>query len=210
MRSTSSARVWAISLGLSLAGLAQADQQRDPELKAVVERAIKQAECFPDHYDSAVWYKMMEPRLRKHLKDKAERLELLKLVFCEAHRPGETRLPPGLVMAVIAVESHFDRWAVSRAGAVGLMQVMPFWPEKLGMKRYELVHAAPNIRMGCAILRYYLKAQRNDVAKALQRYNGSYGHRDYSDLVISSWSRWNGADDLGLAKTQAALKPAGS
>jgi soluble lytic murein transglycosylase-like protein len=210
MRSTSFARVWAFSLGLSLAGLAQADQQRDPELKAVIEHAIKQADCFPDHYDSAVWYKMMEPRLRKHVKDKAERLELLKLVFCEAHRPGETRLPPGLVMAVIAVESRFDRWAVSRAGAVGLMQVMPFWPEKLGMKRYELVHAAPNIRMGCAILRYYLKAQRNDVAKALQRYNGSYGHRDYSDLVIASWSRWNGADDLGLAKTQAALKPAGS
>ncbi len=82
---------------------------------------------------------MMEPRLRKPVKDESERLEILKLVFCEAHRPGETRLPPGLVMAVIHVESGFNRWAVSSAGAVGLMQVMPFWPEQLGMKRYELL-----------------------------------------------------------------------
>ena len=96
MRSTSFARVWAASLGALLFGVAYAaDQQRDPELKAVVAHAIKQAECFPDHYDSAVWYKMMEPRLRKQVKDRTERLEILKLVFCEAHRPGEVRLPPG-------------------------------------------------------------------------------------------------------------------
>ena len=70
--------------------------------------------------------------------------------------------------------------------------------------------SAANIRMGCAILRHYLKKQRNDVAKALQRYNGSFGRREYSDLVINQWSRWNGADDLGLARNQAALKPSGS
>jgi soluble lytic murein transglycosylase-like protein len=213
MRSTFSVRALAASLllgGLTLGAAHAADQQRDPELKAVVEHAIRQAECFPDHYDSAVWYKMMEPRLRKHVKDRSERLEILKLVFCEANRAGETRLPPGLVMALIQVESRFDRWAVSSAGAVGLMQVMPFWPEKLGMRRYELTRAAPNIRMGCAILRFYLKRQRNDVAKALQRYNGSYGRREYSDLVINQWTRWNGADDLGIAKTQPMLKSSGS
>lgn len=212
MRSTLSVRAWAASflLGSLHLGAAYADQQRDPGLKAVVERAITQAECFTDRYDSAVWYKMMEPKLRRQVQDKAERLEILKLVFCEAHRPGELRLPPGLVMAVIAVESRFDRWAVSSAGAVGLMQVMPFWPEKLGMKRYELTHSEPNIRMGCAILRYYLKAQRNDVARALQRYNGSYGRRNYSDTVISSWSRWNGADDLGIVKAQPVSKASGS
>src|SRR5688572_4480229 len=106
MRSTSFARVWAVSLGtLSIGAAHAADQQKDPELKAVVAHAITQAECFSDRYDSAVWYKMMEPRLRKQVQDKAERLEILKLVFCEAHRPGEVRLPPGLVMAVMHVES---------------------------------------------------------------------------------------------------------
>src|SRR5437764_14879518 len=92
------------------------------------------------------------------------------------------------------------------AGAVGLMQVMPFWPERLGMRRYELIHVAPNIRMGCAILRFYLDHERNDVRKALARYNGSPGRRDYPDLVLSQWTRWSGADDLGFPKTPPAQR----
>ena len=180
---------------------ARADQQLDPALRAVVARAITQAQCFTNQYDSAVWYTLMEPRLRAIVRDQTERLEILKQVYCETHRPGEARLPPGLVMALIAVESRFDRWAVSRAGAVGLMQVMPFWPEQLGMRRYELVHIAPNVHMGCAILRYYLGYEHNDVRKALARYNGSPGKRDYPDLVLSAWRRWNGADDLGFPST---------
>jgi soluble lytic murein transglycosylase-like protein len=185
-----------------LAGIAHADAQRDPELKNVITRAISQAECFTDHYDSAVWYTLMEPRLRVIVKERDERMEILKQVYCETHRTGEQRLPPGLVMAVMDIESRFDRWAVSSAGAVGLMQVMPFWPEQLGIKRYELVHTGPNIHMGCAILRYYLRYEHNDVRKALARYNGSIGHRDYPDLVISRWSRWNGADDLGFPSAE--------
>jgi soluble lytic murein transglycosylase-like protein len=181
-----------------------ADQQRDPELKDVVAKAIAEAQCFGDQYDSAVWYTLMEPRLRKLLQDKDERLDILRQVYCETHRAGEARLPPGLVMAVISVESRFDRWAVSSAGAVGLMQVMPFWPERLGMRRYELVHISPNIRMGCAILRFYLGYEHNDVRKALARYNGAIGRRDYPDLVIGQWtSRWAGADDLGFAHSSA-------
>jgi len=187
---------WAAALGAALP--ASADQQRDPELEAVVARAISQAECFTDHYDSAVWYTLMEPRLRPLVKEKSERLDILQQVYCETHRAGEARLPPGLVMALIAVESRFDRWAVSSAGAVGLMQVMPFWPERLGLRRYQLVHVAPNIHMGCAILRFYLGYEHNDVRKALARYNGSIGRRDYPDLVISQWTRWRGADDLGF------------
>jgi len=186
-------------------GPALADQQRDPGLKTVVEQAIKEAACFTDQYDSAVWYKLMEPRMRAIVPDQAERLNILKEVYCETHRSGQKRLQPGLVMAVIAVESRFDRWAVSSAGAVGLMQVMPFWPEQLGMRRYELVETGPNIRMGCAILRFYLDYERNDVRKALARYNGSIGRRDYPDKVISAWTRWNGADDLGYAKDGQAL-----
>jgi soluble lytic murein transglycosylase-like protein len=184
---------------------ARADGQRDPELQAVVAKAIAQAQCFTDQYDSAVWYTLMEPRLRTIVKEKDERIDILKQVYCETHRPGEARLPPGLVMALIAVESRFDRWAVSPAGAVGLMQVMPFWPEKLGMRRYELVHVEPNIHMGCAILRFYLTYEHNDVRRALARYNGSVGQRNYPDLVIGQWTRWAGADDLGFSEAQ--LKP---
>jgi soluble lytic murein transglycosylase-like protein len=181
---------------------ALADAQRDPELREVVAQAITTAECFTDKYDSAVWYTLMEPKLRRAVKDPAERLQILKAAYCEANRSGEQRLPPGLIMAVIDVESRFERWAVSSAGAVGLMQVMPFWPEQLGMRRHQLVQVEANMRMGCAILRFYLTRERNDVRRALARYNGSVGRREYPDLVITRWTRsWNGADDLGKAAT---------
>jgi soluble lytic murein transglycosylase-like protein len=194
--------VAAFAAALTLGGeCARADRQLDPALREVVGHAITEAQCFTDQYDSAVWYTLMEPRLRPIVKDQSERLEILKQVYCETHRASEARLPPGLVMALIAIESRFDRWAVSTSGAVGLMQVMPFWPEKLGMRRYELVRVASNVRMGCAILRYYLGYEHNDVRKALARYNGSPGKRDYPDRVLTAWRRWNGADDLGFPAT---------
>jgi soluble lytic murein transglycosylase-like protein len=185
-----------------------ADAQREPELKSAVQHAIEQAECFEDQYDSAVWYKMMEPRLRKTVPDRGERMQILKTVFCEANRAGEVRIPPGLVMAIIDIESRFNRYAVSYAGAVGLMQVMPFWPESLGMRRHQLVKVPENIRMGCAIFRFYLRRENNNIARALARYNGSTGKRWYSDKVINQWTRWNGADDLGqTSERHAELKP---
>jgi len=175
-----------------------AGAQRDPELRAVVQQAILSAQCFGNQYDSAVWYTLMEPRLRRFLSDREERLEVLRTVYCETHRPGAAPLPPGLVLAVLEVESRFDRWAVSATGAVGLMQVMPYWPEQLGMQRRELVGVEANIRMGCAILRHYLATEHNDVRRALGRYNGSVRSRDYPDRVVTRWTRfWNGADDLG-------------
>jgi soluble lytic murein transglycosylase-like protein len=196
-------RLWLIILGLAVGaapalGGAPALGQQDPELRIVVQQAIEQAQCFTDKYDSAVWYTLMEPKLRRYVKNDRERLEILQSVYCETHRRDAAVLPPGLVMAVLDVESRFDRWAVSSAGAVGLMQVMPFWPEQLGMRRYELTRTEANVRMGCAILRFYLQSEQRDVRRALERYNGSTGHREYPDRVIVRWTTyWNGADDLG-------------
>lgn len=195
----------ALALALAAAPL-RADQQRDPELREVLARAIAEAECFADEHESAVWYKLMEPRLRRVVPDRDERLLILKHVYCESNRPGELRLPPGLVMAVIDVESRFNRWAVSSAGAVGLMQIMPFWPRELGMQRHQLVRIPENIRMGTAILRHYLERERQNVPRALARYNGSVGRRWYADMVINRWTRWNGADDLGLDPGEAVLR----
>ena len=75
-------------------------------------------------------------------------------------------------MAVIDVESRFDRWAVSSAGAQGLMQVMPFWPRAARHERQQLVQIPHNMRMGCAILKFYYDRERGDYtqgARALQR-----------------------------------------
>jgi soluble lytic murein transglycosylase-like protein len=45
--------------------------------------------------------------------------------------------------------------------------------------------------MGCAILRHYYEREKGDVRKALARYNGSVGRRDYPDKVITRWTtKW--------------------
>jgi soluble lytic murein transglycosylase-like protein len=169
-------------------GAARADPQREPELKALLQRIIGTSDCFADKFDSEVWHKTMEPRLARLVPSHEERLEILDHVYCEATRDPSLRLPPDLVLALIEVESRFDRWAVSPAGAVGLMQVMPFWPRELGVQN-QLVRVEPNIRMGCEILRYYLRAENRDWARALARYNGSGGRNSYPALVMQRWQR---------------------
>jgi soluble lytic murein transglycosylase-like protein len=174
--------------GCCCAGAACADEQREPELKALLQKIIGNSDCFSDKFDSEVWYKAMEPRLAKLVPTHEARIEILDHVYCEAKRDPALQLPPDLILALIEVESRFDRWAVSPAGAVGLMQVMPFWPRQLGVQN-QLVRVAPNIRMGCEILRYYLRAENRNWPRALARYNGSVGHNTYPALVMQRWQR---------------------
>jgi len=169
------------ALMLTQPELARADQQRGPALGPLLRRALTDGQCFEDKFDRAVWFAAMEPRLKRIITDETERTLILEQVQCESKR---LQLPPALVMAVIDVESRFNRWATSSAGAVGLMQVMPFWPEQLGMQNKQLVEIPHNIRMGCTILKYYLERERGDYSRALARYNGSLGRRNYSDLVL--------------------------
>jgi soluble lytic murein transglycosylase-like protein len=178
----------AVAWCCALAGTAQADQQRDPELKALLQKIIGSADCFADKFESEVWHKAMEPRLARLVPTHEARVEILDQVYCEAKRDPTLQMPPDLVLALIEVESRFDRWAVSPAGAVGLMQVMPFWPHELGVQN-QLVRVAPNIRMGCEILRYYLRAENRNWSRALARYNGSVGRNTYPALVMQRWER---------------------
>jgi soluble lytic murein transglycosylase-like protein len=192
MRRTGVPAAVLIFVGL-LAGLPQAgnaQSQRDPELRSLLERALQdQDACFEDKYEQQVWRVTMQPRLARLVKDPKELEDILHHVHCESKR---LELPPALVMAVIDVESRFDRWAVSSAGAVGLMQVMPFWPRELGMQNEQLVRIPQNIRMGCTILKFYLDREKGDYTRALARYNGSVGRRNYADLVLSRLaSRWH-------------------
>ena len=180
------AALGALGLCCALNGAARADQQRDPELKALLQKIIGDSDCFVDRYESEVWYKTMEPRLQRFVASHDDRLNILNHVYCEAKRDPSMQLPPDLVLALIEVESRFDAWAVSPAGAVGLMQVMPFWPRELGVQN-QLVRVEPNIRMGCEILRFYLRAENRNWSRALARYNGSVGRNTYPALVMQRW-----------------------
>ncbi len=181
---------------------ALAERQREPGLRAVIEAAIKSQPCFDDKYDDVVWYTLMQPRVERRLRQQPRDLRLgddpgaaaqriLRAVHCESKKHRMLRERPQLVLAVIDVESAFDPFAVSSAGAVGLMQVMPFWPNELGLKTRDLLDVELNIRMGTSILAHYMERERGDYRRALGRYNGSLGKRKYPDLVLNRLeSRW--------------------
>jgi len=163
-------------------------QRDDPELRLALIEAIQDSTTFVDRYDAEVWLVDMSTRLQRKVPDPATRVHLLKLVHYEATRVA---LPPELVLAVIDVESNFDPWAISSAGAQGLMQVMPFWLEELGRSHESLHRPEINLRLGCTILRYYLDMERGNLRAALARYNGSVGRSEYTDRVLGALRvRW--------------------
>ena len=177
-------------VGLLLAALApaasRAQQAPDPELREILRKAANDADSFEDRFDAEVWLTDMSRRLAPTVADPEDRIELLTRVHYEAAR---AELPPELVLAVIDVESNFDPYAISVAGALGLMQVMPFWRNEIGRPNDNLIHVDTNLRYGCTILKFYLDKEHGDLRRALGRYNGSIGRRDYSNKVIDKLSR---------------------
>jgi soluble lytic murein transglycosylase-like protein len=130
------------------------------------------------------WLGEMSQRLKRKIPGHQERLELLQTVWYESKRAG---LDVSLVLGLIQVESNFRKWAISSAGARGLMQVMPFWTRVIGDgDANQLFKMQPNLRFGCVILRHYLDRERGDLFMTLGRYNGSRGRAPYPDAVFAN------------------------
>ena len=163
-------------------------QASDPELLQILRDTVSQADSFDDRYDAEVWLLTKSNSLARFLPDKNRRFEFLRKVHRAASRAG---LEPEIVLALIEVESHFDPYAVSRVGAQGLMQVMPFWKKEIGRPDDNLTDTDTNLRYGCTILKHYLNREKGRLADALARYNGSYGQYWYSERVLLAWEkRW--------------------
>ncbi len=114
----------------------------------------------------------------------------------------EQRVPPALVKAVIAAESHFNPQAVSPKGAQGLMQLMPATARDLGVR--DPLEARDNVRGGARYLRR-LMDRYGDLSRALAAYNAGptavdrYGGvppypetRQYVDRVLTYYRRYHG------------------
>jgi soluble lytic murein transglycosylase-like protein len=154
----------------------------DPALRSALVEAIAEADSFEDRFDAEVWLTDMSQRLGAKVPNVEERLDILRTTHRHATAAG---LDPELVLAVIDVESNFDRFAISSANALGLMQVMPFWIEEVGETDMNLLFDIEfNILLGCRILKYYLDMEDGELMQALARYNGSTGRRWYGDRVL--------------------------
>lgn len=110
----------------------------------------------------------------------------------------DTRVSPALVLAVIGIESAGQSGAVSSAGAVGLMQLIPATAERFGVK--DSTDPVQNIQGGVAYLDWLLKEFNNDPVMVLAAYNAGEGAvrdnggvppyaetRDYVPKVLAAW-----------------------
>lgn len=160
----------------------------DPGLRSLLTKAINSADSFEDRFHAEVWLLDMSNRLKKKMPDHRKRIRLLKQIHYEANR---AKLAPELVLSVIEVESNFNRWAISRVGARGLMQIMPFWLKEIGKPNDDLFNINTNLRFGCTILRHYIDKEKGNLIRGLARYNGSLGSKRYSNKVLNALSdRW--------------------
>lgn len=175
-----------LSLALAPAALVQAVPEIDPHLRLALQQAVSEADSFADRFEAEVWLMAKSQPLTRYIKDPAERMRILKAVHREATR---AELDPELVLAVIQIESAFDPYAVSRVGAQGIMQVMPFWKNEIGRPEDNLIDMDTNLRYGCTILKHYIGRAKGNLPDALAYYNGSYGRHTYSNKVIEAWVR---------------------
>lgn len=115
-------------------------------------------------------------------------------------------LPVSLIRAVIRRESDFKPLALSPAGAVGLMQVMPYNARPLGLPPSALWNPAANILAGSRLLAVLLRHYRGDVISALVAYNARPRRRlaplpnngetpSYVRAVLLSWAAFARCDD---------------
>lgn len=83
------------------------------------------------------------------------------------------RIEPGLIRSVMQTESAFNAVAVSSAGAMGLMQLMPDLALELGVT--DPFDPRENVMAGARHLRRLLDAHDGDVTMALASYNAGEG-----------------------------------
>jgi soluble lytic murein transglycosylase-like protein len=134
------------------------------------------------------WLGAMSERLARRLSEHRTRVEFLETVWYESRRAG---LETPMVLGLVQVESGFRKYAISKAGARGYMQVMPFWARLIGDgDPSRLFHMQTNLRFGCVILRHYLDREGGNLFMALGRYNGSRGQRSYPDKVMAARRNW--------------------
>lgn len=169
-------------------GATQEQERLSPDVQAGLHSSIinpiQPHLVFNTDDEADAWMFDMSNRLKKWVPDDFLRKRYLTIIQYEASRAG---IDPQMILAVITVESRFNKYALSSAGARGMMQVMPFWQTQIGTQNQSLFDTETNIRYGCTILRYYLQKENWNMDLALARYNGSKGQTWYPTLVKNAY-----------------------
>jgi hypothetical protein len=118
------------------------------------------------------------------------------------------QIDPQLVDAIIQVESEYNPRAVSRSGAMGLMQLIPSTAMRLGVS--NPFDPKQNVEAGVSHLKYLLGLYGGDVALSLaaynsgvhsvERYGGIPSFAETKHYVRKVWSLYQGGSDVNFGR----------
>ncbi|MFT5294148.1 MAG: hypothetical protein ACI9YH_000154 [Colwellia sp.] len=120
-------------------------------------------------------------------------------LFCRAHDlevvdlhqtieevAKQHNIPPEIISAIMSIESNFNPCAISKSGALGLMQLMPKTAKSLGVNvnSGEVFDIETNINAGVKLLKQNLIRENNNLFSALVMYNAG------SKYLLLNWNHW--------------------
>ncbi|RMX15662.1 lytic transglycosylase domain-containing protein [Vandammella animalimorsus] len=174
-------------------------------LQAAIANATPPEPVFADTASRLAylrWLTATSDKLARRMPSVAVRHEFLQTVWYESKRAG---LDTAMILGLIQVESGFRKHVVSHAGALGYMQIMPFWTRVIGDgDPAKLFHMQTNLRFGNVIMRHYLDIEKGNLFMALGRYNGSRGRATYPNAVFAAQRQWEFEDRSSQSATAGA------
>jgi soluble lytic murein transglycosylase len=209
---------WTATAAVQAARNAQARAQTAEKALAAAQARIAEFDASGAAQELADYNEAQRLGVARFMKDSTilfgdQRRQVMSTIVREARRNG---LDPVLVAAVIRVESRFDPFAVSGAGACGLMQLMPptaqWLLEKNGEKSArlragQLFNPILNIELGTLYLAQLLQRFDGDMSHALIAYNAGPGVARSLVRGGPSWKRLAEYPKAVLASYQTLLTP---
>jgi soluble lytic murein transglycosylase-like protein len=127
--------------------------------------------------------------------------KIAKIVY---RKSREYEFSPYLVMALIQVESNFDRYAVSNAGAYGLMQInYSVWKDTLNIDYNRIFDEEYNIDLGLKVLKHYYQENSGNLYMALFRYNNGYKYNNtgyHAKIIATKFYSYRNSDNKTAGK----------
>lgn len=147
------------------------DPRAYPYIAVVIILALCLCSCATIHGPQRYTYSLKYPWLTE---------EIYQICVTESAR---NELPLSLVLAVIDAESSGRTNAVSKAGALGLCQIMPkYW---YSGNPHDLFIPSVNIALGAKIMSYCLRRAHGDLRLALKGYERGFNGKGYNEPYIS-------------------------
>lgn len=127
-------------------------------------------------------------------KYKLEEEQAKEIVDLAYYNAKQKDISPLLILSLISAESSFKTSVKSSGGAIGIMQVIPYWhKEKISHldDKNKIWDVEINMDIGSQIIKEYIDLEKGNLSRGLQRYNGALDNKEapYAKKILANVNR---------------------